>query len=370
MSKIKVLWIMTGGLRRNGICVSQLAYAKLLNKSKFTLDVLAVHNNSSDMIDEYSKAGCNVVCMPDRRKHLFKYLTSLNKLIKKQNYDVIHVFGSTSLMYLELKQAKKNNIPLRIAHSRNTTCDRLFLEKIMRGIFTRTYNMALACGADAGNWLFGENQYTILHNGKDLKKYSFNPNIRTKIRSQYNIENKIAFGHVGNFNYQKNHEFLIDVFKNIHDKNSDTILFLMGSGELFKTIQEKVKDYNLDESVVFLGSIDNVDEVIQGMDIMLFPSRFEGLPNVVIEWQASGLPCVLSSNITSECKVADNVYFCSIENGINEWYNCVKNIDINIENRKKISKNNCKLLKQNNYDIYDNTKILEKFYIEGANNRK
>jgi len=362
LKKIKVLWVITNGIKRNGICVSQLDYYKEIDKSRFLIDVVAVHNNTEEMINEYINNGCNVFILPDRQKKLLEYINAFKKLIISNQYDIVHVHGSSTLMTIELKIAKKCGVPIRIAHSRNTTCDRKYVEPILKGIFNKSYNSALACGQEAGKWLFGSKNFTIFHIGKDLKKYSYDSVIRKKVRLKYNIGNKISFGHVGLFVDQKNHTFLIDVFSEIHKKRNDTVLFLMGDGLLIQDIRKKVKSLNLEDSVFFLGSVKNVHEIIQGMDIMLFPSKFEGLPNVVIEWQAAGLPCIISDRITDECCVSDKVYRISIDKGISNWVN--KFLDFKFDNydRQNESLVNCKLLKENGFDIYSNVKRLENYY--------
>ncbi len=363
MKKTKVLWIITGGIRRNGICVSQLEYAKRINKDKFKLDVAAVHDNSNDMIKEYETAGCDVFILPDRRRKIISYIKSLKKLIIKENYDVVHAFGSSSLMGIELGIAKKCGVKKRIAHSRNTTCDRKILEKILRPNFANKYNYALACGKDAGDWLFSKN-YIILHNGKDLKQYAYKEKIRNEIRGKYNIGNNIALAHVGNFNNQKNHSFLIDVFYEYNKQNENSLLFLMGSGEKMDEIKKKVASLKLESKVIFLGSINNVEEIIQGMDIMLLPSLFEGLPNVVIEWQAAGLPCILSDTITKECSVCDLVTYIPINQGVKKWSDAINGMKVlNSSERKDYSKKACKLLKESSFEINENTKKLEEIYI-------
>ena len=140
MKKIKILLIITGGIRRNGICVSQLDYYNNIDKNSFQIDIVAVHNNTEEMIEKYIQAGCNVYTLPDRRKNLIKYLKELKKLIKREHYDIVHVHGSSTLMYLELNLAKKCGVPVRIAHSRNTTCDRPYLEGLLRRKFDKSYN--------------------------------------------------------------------------------------------------------------------------------------------------------------------------------------------------------------------------------------
>ena len=138
----------------------------------------------------------------------------------------------------------------------------------------------------------------------------------------------------------------------------------MGNGPKMEEIKNKVSNLKLNDKVYFLGNISNIKEIIQGMDIMLFPSLFEGLPNVVIEWQAAGLPCIISDKITKECSISDSVYFTPIDDGVYKWIEVYNSIDMKNYNRKQISKENCMMLKNNGFDIDVNTEILEKDYIE------
>ncbi len=363
MKKIKVLWIITNGIKRNGICVSQLDYFKLINKEKFLIDVVAVHNNTKEMIEAYRNAGCRVFELPDRRKDLSKYLRQLKKLIISERYDIVHVHGSSALMALELGLAKRCKVPVRIAHSRNTTCDQKKIDKLLRPVFKKQYNVALACGEDAGKWLFKNNYFCVFHNGKNFERYMFNEKIRQEYRKKLKIKDKIAIGHVGLFDIQKNHEFLIDIFKKIHRKNENTYLFLFGFGDKMNYIKSKVNSLNLNDCVFFLGSVNNISDYLQAMDVMLFPSLFEGLPNVVIEWQIAGLPCIISDKITKECGVSNLVNFLPIDN-VNKWVNFFENIKIlsNVQREKK-SKEACELLKEKGFEIKTNTRELEKIYI-------
>ena len=112
------------------------------------------------------------------------------------------------------------------------------------------------------------------------------------MRQQLELTDHIVIGHVGNFNYQKNHEFLIRIFKELSAKDERYILYLMGDGELRPHIEQMVEEYKLKHKVIFTGYVSNVADMLQAMDIMVLPSRFEGLPNVVVEWQIACLPCV------------------------------------------------------------------------------
>lgn len=365
MKKIKILWIITNGIKKNGICVSQLDYYRKMNKNKFEIDVVAVHNNTEEMIKKYKEAGCKVYILPDRQKKLLKYIKELKKIIQRNQYDIIHVHGSSSLMFIELLIAKKNGVKIRIAHSRNTQTDHPIIDKIFRRKFLKLCNYKLACGKDAGKWLYNNGKFEVMHVGKDLEKYKFNKEAREKIRNRLNIkDDTIAFGHVGLFDEQKNHKFLIKTFYEYYKINKKSMLFLIGFGPLKDEIIDMVKKLKLENAVVFLGTIDNVDEIICGLDCMLFPSLFEGLPNVVIEWQASGINSIISKNITDECAITNFCKRISIDDGINLWTNEMKKIGIlDDEDRARQSEQGCKALKENGFEINLNTKKLEKYYI-------
>ena len=326
---IKVLMVITGGLRRNGICVSQLDYAKKISKTDFQVDFAAVHNDSKEMIEKYKECGCIVYKLPDRRKNLFKYIKALKKLLNSEKYDIIHVHGSSALMFIELLIAKKCKVKVRIAHSRNTKCDRPLIDKILRPIFYSSFNYALACGTDAGKWLFNKKKFNVFFNGKDLEQYKFKGDLRKEYREKLHLKNdEIAFGNVGTFYEQKNHLFLIDVYNKIYENNKKSKLFLMGEGILENKIREKVSKYGLENNVIFLGRVSNVNDFLNAMDCMLFPSLFEGLPNVVLEWQINGLTSIISNTITDECIVTDFVKSIPINQGTKTWTDFVKKIKI------------------------------------------
>ena len=361
--KINVLQVVTGGLRNDGITLSQLDIAKRIDKNKFKLDYLAVHNDDYYIINEFKNNNCDVIKMLDRKKHLFRYIFKLKKIIKKNDYDVIHVHGSSALLSIELSIAKKCGVPVRIAHSRNTTCNQKKLDKLLRRKFYKSYNVSLACGEEAGKWLFGGRDFITIHNGKDLKRFTFDSGIRKTARKELGLKKEIAYGHVGGFNTQKNHEFLIESFNEIHKKNKNTKLFLFGSGNNINDIKELVKSLKLEDSVIFCGSVSNIEHYLQAMDIMLFPSKYEGLPNVLIEWQSMGLPCVISNKITDECIYSKSVYKLAIDNP-KDWAMFIDNLNVlDDKERNNLSISNQKLLKKNGFEIKNTVESYEKIYI-------
>lgn len=369
MKKIKLLLVMTGGLFRDGITLSQLEYMKRINKNQFDIDVLSSKDNTDSILEEFSKNNCNIIYISDRKKHLLFYIKELNKLMKHKKYDIIHVHGSSSLMTIELFLGKKNKIPVRIAHSRNTKNDHQILDRLLRSTFNKSYNCALACGKEAGDFLFQNNYFEVFHNGKDLDLFKFNKDLRKRVRKEYHMDDKMIFGTVGSLNEQKNINFAIELFSEYYKKNNNSLLFIVGEGHKLEELKELARKLNVEKEVVFTGKIHNINDILQGMDIMLLPSYFEGLPNVVLEWEASGLPCIISNTITTECKVYDEVYFLPI-NDTKKWINCINSIEEKKIDRTLLSNEGCSKLKENGFEINSNTRKLEKKYLELLNSMK
>ena len=190
--------------------------------------------------------------------------------------------------------------------------------------------------------------------------YKFNAIKRAKIRQQLEVsDNTLLIGHVGNFNEQKNQQFLVSVLKEIVKVNTNVKLFLMGDGSTKPDIMNIVTEEKLDDFVVFIGSISNVPDMLQAMDVMLLPSLHEGLPLVVIEWQIAGLPCILSDKVTKECAYTDLVHFLPLEDP-DRW--AKKTLVIAETDREKSSEGLLIKTKENGYDLCENAYKLQKYF--------
>ena len=360
---VKVLNIMTGGLNREGITTTQLEYMKHMDMKKIEMHIASVYPAEKDVINDFEKCGCQVIKFPVRSSNLLKYIIFLYKLIKREKYDVIHVHGSSSLMAIELFVAKVAGVKRRIAHSRNTMCLNEMANKLMRPLFNMSYNVALACGKDAGEWLFGNKEFMVFHNGKDFEKFKFNESIREQIREQMNVENRKVIGFVGNLVDQKNPFFLLDCFQSVCLECDDTTLIIVGDGELRAKLEKKVDELCIKDRVIFTGRIKNVNEIIQAFDLVLLPSKYEGLPNVVLEWQCAGLQCLVSDKVTAECKCTDLVTFLPINQGIAIWKSFIESKLKRPRDRFQNSKNACVELSKNGFEIVKSVEKLEDIYL-------
>lgn len=217
-----------------------------------------------------------------------------------------------------------------------------------------------ACGDEAGRWMFNTDDFEVLNNAIDTDLYAYNKEKADKVKKEFGIENKFVVGHVGRFNPQKNHEFLIDVFNEIQKVKEDSVLMLVGDGDLRPEIEKKVRDLGLSDKVIFTGVRSDVNDLMQGMDVFLFPSLYEGLGIVLIEAQAAGLKCIISDNIPKDGVLTDDVTCISLTQSPIVWANEI----LKYQEYKRA--NNKEIIKKANYDIKNNAKKLEQFYIENA----
>lgn len=224
----------------------------------------------------------------------------------------------------------------------------------------------LSCSTEAGEWLFGKRvvaskKHFIVKNAIDMEKYSFNYDVREKTRKSLNLGEKTVLGHVGGFRDPKNHGFLIDVFNEYHAINHDSILVLVGDGELKNNIENQVKQYHIGDSVIFTGSRNDVPDLLQAFDYFIFPSKWEGLPVTVIEAQASGLHCLISDAITNEVKISPLVKSLSIDKGTKLW---VDNIFSTPVERSDYTQK----IREAGFDMNDLSKSMTHFYFSITNN--
>lgn len=304
------------------------------------------------------------------------YLKSLDAFFETHTeYQIIHAHNAFSMF--TLRSAQKHGVKVRIAHSHNAkpkllhykTPFKLYAKSKIKKYATDMY----ACSRLAGEYYYGKrtvenDEIIILKNGIDTEKFDYNKETREKIRKQLNLQGKKAIVHVGRFNIQKNHSYLIDIFNEVLKRDKDCMLFLFGEGELESSIRKKVNALNIDENVVFMGVKGNINEYLQAMDIFILPSLFEGLPLTGIEAQTSGLYCLFSDTITKEVAVTKLAEFISIKEKPKKWAERIINIQ---EKERSGQKQN---VDEQGYNIKETTKKLEEFYIkkynEGVNNAK
>ena len=363
---MKILQIPTGGLFSDGILSCIVEYMTAMDKSGMDIQVLATNNPENSVVEKVENSGCRVVSIPYRKKNIVKYFFVLYRYISKEKIDIVHVHGSSAIMSVELVAARLAGCKVRIAHSHNTTCENPKADKILRPIFNRNYTVAFACGQEAGRWMFGKRKFTVIPNGRNLKKHEYSPAKRSEYRNRLGIPlDVLVVGHVGRFNRQKNHEYLVRIFREVYKKNRNSYLVLVGTGEKVEAIKTLVKKLELGKNVIFTGMIENISDYLSAFDVMLLPSLYEGLPLVVIEWQIAGLPCIVSDTVTKECAITSLVKFESIKKEPEAWANDIRNLALQDRNDSK--EVIFKEIKAAGYDIERGAVWLKQMYLKLLN---
>lgn len=342
-----------------------------MDKSKIQFDFICDEDSTNIPYDLIEKNGGRVIIIPPYQK-AFKYHKELKKVLKENNYKIVHSHISTMSVF-SLFAAKCAGVPVRIAHSHSTTNKKEKKKNLMKQIlrpFSKVFATDYMCCSElAGRWLFGNKEYDkgnvyLLNNAIDLDKFKYNEALRKKKRKELGIkDDTLVIGHIGRFVAQKNHDYLIDIFNKIHKKNNNSILLLAGQGPLMEDIKNKVKELNLEDSVKFLGQRNDANELYQAFDVFLLPSLYEGLPVVGVEAQAAGLLCYLSDDMTKETKVLDITKFMSLNNAPEEW---ADNILDDVKKYKRIDTS--KEMTAKNFNIKEEAKKLEEYYLNLYNN--
>ena len=356
----KIIVVSTVGLIYDGITNIMMSYIKSMNKNGIDFYVVSTIYAEPGIIEELKINGCQIVILPSRKENTLDYFFELTKFIHKNKIDIIHAHGNSATLAIEMAAGWLGGCKKRIAHSHNVKCDQIKVDKLLRPLFYLLYTDAVACGKEAGRWLFEERHFTVLKNGRCINDFLYDEKIRKLMRKQLQIEDKIVIGHIGGFFEQKNHKFLIDIFRRIIEIEPNARLLLLGAGPLKSSIENISSD--LYDKVFFLGTTNHVSDYLQAMDGMILPSLFEGLPLVAIEWQINGLPCLFSNTITKDCGLMPNVEFVSLDESPKTW--ALKILDLIRKNsREKYSRMAVSIVEEAGFDIKKNAEQLRKMYI-------
>jgi len=367
---LRVLYIYGGTMLRGGMEAYMMNYYRHLDKSKVQIDFLIHGHEKGVYDDEIRGLGGKVYNITPRSENYFKSISEMNKILKSGNYKVIHSHMDAANIYA-LREARKCNIPIRISHSHNTqylTKNKLKILNLdyCRKKLNKYATHYFACSKAAGDWLYQlskiqDNQIQVIPNAISFSDFAYNENIRAEMRKSLDIENDFVVGHVGRFDYQKNQLFLLDVFAEIRKIKSNAKLVIVGDGKLKADIVAKIKELHLEKYVLLLGSRNDVPKLFNAFDIFLLPSLFEGLPVVLVEAQANGLPCFTSNNVTVECNIINKVSFLNLDDSPSAW---AKSIDSTLKINKQERFISADQFKNTGYDITSAAEELQNTYLK------
>lgn len=321
---MKVLTILTTPVGKNGISSVVKNYYDYLDKKKITIDFLFPNIPSEDIRRDIEKNGSKYYIVPGRVKKIYNYSQELLNILKKGEYDVVHAHGNSHTLYIEMKLAKMAGIKTRIPHSHNTYTKFPLIHKLLSKPFYRSYTRALACGIDAGRWLYSNKPFEVLYNGIPVEEYKFNKENRVRHRKKFNInEDDILIGHVGSLSDVKNQQFLLRFINYLKRRNHHFKLMLVGEGNNRVQYEKYIKDNNLWDRVILTGNRNDVRELYSAFDLLIMPSKFEGLPVTLVESQASDLKSFVSKAVTDEANISNQLIYFDLSITFDELYNLI-----------------------------------------------
>ncbi len=349
-----------------GVEAVVMNYAQHIDKNKIQFDFICDADSTNIPYAEIESLGGKVILIPPYQK-VFAYHRELKKVLRQENYKIVHSHINT-LSVFSLFAAKCAGVPIRIAHSHSTTNPKEKKKNLMKQVlrpFSKTFATHYMCCSElAGRWLFGDKEYEkgnvyLLNNAIDLEKFKYNEKIRKELRKELNIKDTtLVIGHIGRFCEQKNHSFLIDIFKELQEQIQDSMLVLVGQGPKIEEIKEKVIKLRLQEKIVFLGQRKDIHKLYQAFDVFVFPSLYEGLGMVLIEAQCSNLYCITSTEVPKVAKINDNVDYLELSKSAKQW------ADEIIKNTKSVKKRDelNETIQTLGYDIeVEEKKLAEKY---------
>lgn len=363
---IRVLQICASLSRSGGVQTVLQNYYDHMNQKEYIFDFVVMDTEVGELEEWFESRGSHIYHVTPRSVSFKKNTKELKQIIKNGNYDVVHCHQDYKSL-IALFMAKRYGVKTRIVHCHRAFPKESAKKRVIRKLSTLLIkcfaNVFIGCGEDAAKWLYGERMLktgkaVVLNNAINLEKYAFSDENRRKIRSDLGIDQKLVFGNVARFTYQKNHKLLIDVFAKFYSQNLNSVLLLAGDGELMEETQTYCEQLGIRDAVMFLGVRSDICEMLSAMDIFLLPSRFEGLALIMIEAQANGIPAVCSSFVTGELGLQKNVLFVQESDYENSeaWCSVIQEA-LNIGRLDDVS-----FLTQAGYDIRQEAKKLEKIY--------
>lgn len=314
---VRVLQICASLSRCGGVQAVLKNYYSYMNQKEYIFDFVVMGTEVGELEKWFENRGSHVYHIPPRSISFKKNTKELKRIIKEGNYDVVHCHQDYKSL-IAIIIAKVYGVGTRIVHSHRAFPKESAKKRVMRILSTMLIkcfaNVFIGCGEDAAKWLYGERMLKdgkaiILNNAIDLEKYAFSKEKRNQIRSELKLENKLVLGNVAQIIWRKNPKLLVDIFAKFHQLNNQSVLLLVGDGELMDETKDYCKTLGLSESVIFLGARSDIYELLSVMDVFVLTSRSEGLALVLIEAQANGIPVVCSPFTTREAGLNRNVLF-------------------------------------------------------------
>lgn len=349
--------------RSNGINSFLMNVYRNINRDKYQFDFLVYGTEDGDYDDEIRSLGGRIYHVISPGTNLLKNARQTYCVMKKQKYHIIHRHTSVSLCWMDFFVAKLCGIKTRICHSHGSCCDKVLLHRLFYPLFIKNITDYLACGNEAGKWLYGNRRrFHVVKNGIDTRTFEFSEEKRRLLRDENGIDlDAFVIGNVGRISAQKNPFFLVDLFAELVKIKKDSICVFVGDGDLMQDVKCRIKELQLTDKVIFTGASNDVQGWLSAMDVVVYPSLYEGFPIAVLESEANGVPSILSDRIPKEVDVTGLPRWVSLSESLNQW---VKEVIIQLGNHNNLLERHRYngIVRKEGYDIRQTVKNLENYY--------
>ncbi len=370
---IRVLQVI-GSMNRGGAENMIMNYYRRIDRTKVQFDFVEHCDDRAAFDDEIEALGGRIYrCPRYNGKNHFAYVRWWKNFFTQHNgeYPVVHGhLGSTAALYLSV--ARRCGC-VTVAHSHNVRTQ-INIKEIAYALCaypTRFIAQQLmACSRAAGISRYGkrrggEERCMVVPNAVPCRRFAFDVPAREHMRGELHLEHALVIGHVGRFDQQKNHRFLLEIFRETVQREPSARLLLVGDGALRGELEHRIKDFGLQDKVIMTGVQRDVAPYYQAMDVFVFPSFYEGLPLTMVEAQTAGLPCVISDSVPGESILAEDlVEVCPLRASAALWAQRV------LEQAKLPRCDHSEVICKCGYDIVQTARWLEEFYIDAAKRDK
>lgn len=277
-----------------------------IDRTRYQFDFCVHDRRDGDYVPEIESMGGKVYLLPRLTRHPVRNLAAIEKLVRREDYPIVIRHTANALIAPQLLAAKRGGA-ITICHSHSSTDPQLTLHRIGRRMMKKAADVRIACTPEAGKWMYGDLDFQVIRNAIDIDTFLYSRERTRKISEEFHLEGRHVYGHIGNFFAAKNHLYLLKIYKEILDRDPDAACFCIGDGECRPQIEAGIRDLGLSGKVILTGLRRDVPDFMSALDVMIFPSTYEGLPLTLIEAQAAGLPSLISDRITKSVILTDGV---------------------------------------------------------------
>lgn len=335
-----------------------------IDRDRLQFDFLVEYEQEQFYDEEIESLGGRVYRASIREDfNLPKFIGYLKRFFKEHHeYAVVHCH-TYSIGYFVLKAADEAGVPVRIAHSHNNSMSGFTkpLKFILRSLYPVHANRFMACSDEAGRFLFGDRDFTVVKNAIDVNRFVFDEAVRAQVRYELGLSDSLVVGNVGRLHHQKNQTFLLDIFKEIMDVRPEARLLIVGNGPLRENLLSETSSLGIANNTILLSDRKDMDRLYQAMDVFVLPSLYEGLGIVAIEAQSSGLPTICSNGVAEDANVSPLFARMSLEKSPKEWAEAII---------KAFGIRDCASgaagAKSHGFDVKDNALKMQEWYLMEA----